>query len=339
MRPWRRGGDWWGVALLVAAVLAQGVAAWFPFTLDPPRVEDNAARQLPDGSLRFRDAAARALAAPPGTLDADAQRVHVHLVAVPSTTDQHGPARLVSLAENHRNADLMIGQERDRLVVRVQRRASDALGRPALEVPDVFRAGRPVELDVAVRGERLDVVVDGRPVARQALGPEPLRTWDLRFPVAFGDDPGGGRIWHGTLTAAAMTVDGERVEYTAPGAVATPEEAIWVLPDQMRAVLDAPDAGQRRRALLHLGAFVAIGGLARMVSSWRLWRLAGATLLLSLVLQAGKSVIEGRHPSLIDVAAHVLGVLLGAVLITRWRRRARAPAVGAVTAGSRPAAG
>ena len=319
----RAGAPWWSGVLLAGVLAFHALVAWVPFEPDPPARLDNAA-SLQGDTLRIdgRRAVARSVEGLPG-VGPETRHLEVELTAEPASADPHGPARILSIAASDRVANLMIGQEHGDLIVRVRGPDTTRQGRPALVVDDAFGPGNPTAIRVRVTPERATVAVDGRVAVSEERGPEALAAWDPGQGLWLGDGPGVPRPWQGRLTDVALTVDGERVDYLDPAVLDVPAR-VWYVPERVVGLARIPDAAARARSLLHLVGFVPVGALLAVVLGRRaaLARVGVLALAASVVLQLGKTSIAGRHPSLLDVGAHLLGALLGSWLVLRHRARA-----------------
>ena len=306
--------------LLVAWILFQVVVAWYPFELDPPRLVDNAVSSAADGSLRIAGDHVRAVGVLPGPAPDswEPARFHVDLLVQPATAAQSGPARILAVSEDTIRHNLMVGQDGADLVVRVRRPGSDPLGRPAFTVPDVFAGADPVAVQVTVGEPEITVLVDGELRDSAPLDGNPFATWDPAYPLSLGDEPQGGRVWNGQIFRATVTAGGDTVDYLAPRNLERPQR-IWYLPDHVQESLGLPSPSAARRSILHLGSLAVLGVLAVAYygPALRPRSLAVPVLTGSLLVQVGKLLIAGRHPSLLDVGAHVVGAVVGAAAAAR----------------------
>lgn len=311
----RRG---WLLALLAVLLAFHTFVAWAPFEPDPPRRVDNAA-SLRDDVLNVdgRRAVARSAEGQPG-IGPESRLVDVEVTATPARDDQRGPARILAVAQSDRRANLMVGQEQADLIVRVRRPGANAHGRPALVVDDALEAGRATAIRVRVTPEGVSVDVDGTAAATARDGPDLLAEWDPSHRLWLGDDPRVPRAWHGTISEAVVTVDGGRVDYLDDGVLDVPERT-WYVPERIIGLSRLPDATASTRSLLHLIGFVPVGVVLALLQRQRatLVRSAALALCWSVALQLGKTSIAGRHPSLLDIAAHAIGALLGSWLVLR----------------------
>lgn len=313
----------WALALLV---VVHTFVAWFPFRLDVPGYLSVDVEREASGALVLDGRRIVAEGRPPwtGTDLGTAEAVDVVLEVRPASALQHGPARILAVSGGYTDASLMIGQERDSLVVRVRHAGSDAGGNPPLLVHRAFARGGWVRVRLQVTDGRVTVAVDGLGHRAIAVDGVPMRTWDPDHPLRVGDERGGARAWNGEVRRAVVTADGHAVDYLAPGALAIADRA-WYLPERLQQPLAPPDARARIRSTLHLVAFVPVGAL--VVAARRtppglaaVGAIAGA---FALALQLGKIVLDARHPSVLTVLMQAAGALAGAWLLVRLGERRR----------------
>ena len=130
--------------LLVVTLVLLAIEAWYPFRPELPLWRPSAPERSAEG-VTFGGDGDR-LASPAG-MDwvaeaAATDRLAVRLEARTGQAVQQGPARLLAVSENHFQADLMVGQDGDDLVVRLRRPGSDPSGDPPFRVDDVFADDR-----------------------------------------------------------------------------------------------------------------------------------------------------------------------------------------------------
>ena len=314
------------LALLIVWLAAQIVIAWAPFRLDLPQPVNNGAEFLEDGVLVFSGNHARAVTDPPLPWDKVGD-VTVDLTVKTENREQDGPARILTIARDHLNANLMIGQEGDALIVRVRRSGSDDLGRPALVVSQVFEHPEwqciRVQVDDSVR-----VTVDGGATVKGVLGEDPFTTWDATYQVALGDEVTGNRSWRGVIRNARISTGGQNHDLLAPGALEIPAAFLYV-PARVRDAIRPPDLSAAFRSMLHLMAWIPAGALLafRLPVHRRMLRVGVFAVGFALLLQFGKVVIDGRHPSLLVVVMQTVGalggVLVAGLVLWYWGTRRR----------------
>ena len=316
------------LAFLIVWLVAQVVIAWAPFRLDLdlPRSVNNDAEFLEDGMLAFSGDQARAVTDPPLPWNRT-RDLTVDLTVRSGHRDQYGPARILTIARDHHNANLMIGQEGDALIVRVRRSGSDDRGIPPIVVSQVFE--RPewqrirVQVDDSVR-----VTVDGGATVTRMLGVDPFTTWDPTYRIALGDEVAAVRPWNGVIRDAHISAGGQRYDLLSQGALDIPATFLYV-PARMRDTIRLRDAPAILRSVLHLMAWIPAGALlaVRLPVHRRMLRVGVFAVGFALLLQLGKVVIDGRHPSLLVVvtqtAGALTGVLVAALVLSYWCTRPR----------------
>ena len=197
----------WPIAMLVAALVALVVASWFPFRPELPWEPRRGPDTASAGEVRFDGSSV--LVSPPGVdwvADAAASgSLRLAFDARTDVTDQRGPARLLSISRDTLQADLMIGQDGDDLVLRVRRSDSDPSGDPAFGIVDVFAPaalGRWRHVVVDLQGGRVTVELDGVVVVDE---PAELTGWDPAYRLSLGDEATGRRGWVGELRNVEAT--------------------------------------------------------------------------------------------------------------------------------------
>lgn len=312
-------------ALLVAALVVNLVVAVVPFRLDLPRPVSNRLEHRQGGIWQFRDPSiARTLQGPPWLTDArQTGSITVYMRVRSDGSGQHGPARIFTSSANFRQRNITIGQQDTDLVVRLRRPGSDPNGVPALVVPDVLHSGRWRDVMVEISPGRVRVLVDGKTRVDRLLPDNALAGWNPDFVVALGNEVIGERAWTGAIAAAEVTTPARRHDLLASQALVVPA-GWWHVPERLRSFLDVGGVIGLGVALLHLLAFVPVGFLlvrtrARQASWAAVLREVGA---LSLTIELLKVAIAGRHPSIVNLCAQLVGGLGGALMSAtsrRWR--------------------
>ena len=323
--PWLRG---LATVALIVLVAFQALVAWVPFQLDAPGRYDNGVAQRSDGSLEVTGPRALAASEPPEALASagDATTVQLDLDVTPADGSQEGPARIFAYSRDYQHANLMVGQERADLLVRLRRAGADDMGEPSLRVHDVFEEGQRLTATVVVGEGGAGVAVEGHEPVTTGMDAPAVPMWDDSHLITIGDDPRGQRVWQGVVHEATLSVDGQPTDYLAPGALEMPDR-VWYAPTHRWRDSLVPDPSAMRRSVLHLMAFVPIGALllARRRAVARPASVIAPAVAISVTLQLGKLVVDGRHASLLDIGAHSLGALAGAVAIAAVLRRWRPP--------------
>jgi hypothetical protein len=312
-------------ALLWIAVLTlYWASAFYPFRWDPPRLVTNQARRLPDGSLRLGDPSIVRSTGAVAWLDKAVACgcLTVDLEVWAGAPVQEGPARIFTVSKDTRHTNLTVAQQGSDLVLRLRRSGSDVNGLLPLRVPGVFRepGWRHITVDIA-RGA-LRVNVDGAPLIRETLGPDPLRSWDRSFHLALGNELTLGRPWVGDVRRVRVRVEDELVDILEPGGLEIPAEWQYV-PARLRApLLWFGGAGRVLDVVLNLAAFLPLGWILAAFRRLPLVWVVAVCTALSLSMEVGQIFFDERVPSLIDLAVNVVGGVLGAILATRMGTRA-----------------
>lgn len=312
-----------GLVLLVAA-------SWAPFQLDVPRLRTNQAELTDEGILELRPPSLVRTSGPPAWLEdvIAADAFTLRLDARSAAPQQDGPARIVSVSWDVSRRNITLGQLGSGLALRLRHPGTDQQGQPQLIVPEVFATSswRTIELDV---GDRLRLEVDGELVHDETLAPEPLAGWDPSFPLLFGDERSGTRPWAGAVRDVVLTVDGRTHDLLATDELRRPDR-FWDLPERLTEGRSRVSTLAVLTWLLHLVASAAVGGLLALARPGAalgrpgpsIARTAGWWALVVVVVNLGKVVIAGRHPSVGTALLQLCGGLLGMALVhaTSWTR-------------------
>lgn len=294
----------------VASLLfvAAAIEAWVPFRPDVPWSRRHPPVVLAEGAAHF-DGTAALLSDPDrpppwlAALDRDAPFT-VHLRAAAADAEQDGPARLLALSGSIYSANVVVGQQGDRLTVRVRRPGSDWRGEPALDGGPIFADGAAHDIDLAIDGDVVELRVDGALQDRREAQGGVLSHWEQQHRLALGDEPTGDRGWRGTLSEAVVQGDdllrGPTLHAAEGTVIHTRLTRFWrLLPD------DRPSITVAR-----IGSFLLLG-LA--VPPRRRTVLAAAVFPFALTL--GKVFIATRDPILADAILASAATLTGIALL------------------------
>ncbi|HCN07910.1 MAG TPA: hypothetical protein DIT01_08245 [Lentisphaeria bacterium] len=123
----------------------------------------------------------------------------LEVVMRPANLTQTGPARIVSISQGSANRNLMLGQSKDMLVVRLRTTETSPNGtNPALHTKAGVLTGERQHLVFVRKAETHTLYVDGTPVASLTV-PGDLSTWDHAMPLLVGNETGGDRTWEGEV--------------------------------------------------------------------------------------------------------------------------------------------
>lgn len=318
----------WGWRLAGGAVLAALiVGSWAPFQLDPPRLAQNGIEMVDGVGWRLAGAPLALTHAPPAWVDdiMAGGSATIDLRVRPAQRQQTGPARILAVsdpddggqARDLRYHNLMIGQEGTDLVVRVRRPDTDPRGSPALIKADVFQPDTWTDIRVVV-GPTIVVEVDGVTAVAEDVGGW-QGWWDPTFVLSVGNTPSGVRPWHGVIAAATITSGGAVYDVLGDSALVTPDR-VWVIPERLRAPDERPLSERALIGVVH----IIVGAALVCTIAWALPRARprsalATSMLLSIVVNAGKILIAGRHPSVVTVLLQASGATAGFLAVVRPR--------------------
>lgn len=300
----------WALGALLVAT------SWYPFVLDPPRRIANTALRLSDGSWKL-DSNSLVISRIPAGLSESAQYRPFELRVEASTSldGQSGPARLFSTGEHPWDPGLMIGIDHHEIVVRLPcgAPAPDAEAEWRLQFDSTRDIDLTLKVDNSLASHRvLYSVGTGRweplqnkcPRGASPTLPDVQRYLTLGN-VASGHRPFVGQIRSLSLIGTAQTDDLLRtLRWEAP-------PNYWRWPER----LYEPAPGLGSEALSFVWHFLSLAALAYLLATHATGRglrgVAVIALALATTLVAGKLLIAGRHPSLLDFAVNVAGAMTG----------------------------
>jgi VanZ family protein len=312
-----RPGPGWAAALVGVVVLLV-LTAYYPFDWDPPRTVRNHVTRTAGGTLRFGAPAMAVTAGTPRWLDEARAtgRLEADLEVSSWVDPGAGPVAIMMLADGYWDADFVIGQDRDMLLVWLRRTGTGGNGAPPLVVRGVFRPDRWVAVRLRLAPAEVRVEVDGTTRLVAPLPGGSLRRWvDARF--ALGREVHRGGPWRGEVRRALVRTPGQRVDYLRPGALEVPERFLYV--GEHLLPFPPPTKTEWATVVLHLGSFVLVGFLL-VLSRRPPARPLPATLAatgIALAIAAGKFLFHGRHAAAADLVVEAAGALLGVLLARR----------------------
>ncbi len=114
-----------------------------------------------------------------------------------------GPARIVSFSSGLRSRNFTLGQQGDRLVLRLRTATTGQnADRPQLDLGRL-EAGRPAHVVVSYTAGRLVAWLDGEKTLESDAVQDGFFHWRAR-PLVFGNEWQAERPWHGTIEAVAV---------------------------------------------------------------------------------------------------------------------------------------
>jgi hypothetical protein len=306
-------------AYLAAALYVVG--SWYPFLPDPPRYVVNDASVREDGwhfegqGILRTPGAARSLGAA-----IERRNLEIELTVAAGAPKQEGPASILTVSDGVGDENLVIGQRGVDLVMRIKldRRG----GRRYLDgrFPGAFSSGEDVSLILSVTDERIAATTQGFPGGSVDVDGTVLGAWDAEQRLTLGNHSSGARGWDGVISAARVTTDLGTTDLLSSTEMTAPNR-YWVLPDRLTATRDRPRWREASLALLH----VLVGAV--MVALWasyptrRLLPVVGGWAVAAMVVNGGKVLIAGRHPSLTTTILQIAGGVCAAMCVAVARRR------------------
>jgi hypothetical protein len=305
--------------VLAGVLVVLIVGSWWPFRVELPSVYWRDPVVQDDGSWRFAHGGLAGGEAPPPWLEQvlASGRFELELVIRPAASGQSGPARILSLSADAGSGrdtleqNLVVGQDGADLVVRFRQPDTDLVGRPPLTVPAAMLEGQRREVTIRADVDELVVSVDGQVEASTALPASWPATWDPDAVLTLGNTPSAVRPWRGEVEAAAMRTSDATHDLLAAGSVTALDR--WEIADRRLGALGGRSpARQIPVGLLHVAAGVLLGAaLVRVRPQRSVVRTVLLIVLISLVLNAGKLAIDGRHASTATFLLQVAGGGLG----------------------------
>ncbi|MDF1850339.1 MAG: DUF1592 domain-containing protein [Verrucomicrobiales bacterium] len=130
----------------------------------------------------------------------DLREFSVEFWFLPENLKQGGPARILTFSKNTSERNFTIGQEKDRLAVRLRTNKTDRNGMPGLlSSGERLRTEWTHGVFVYQAGGDSLLYLNGKLAGKQRFG-DNLSKWDVSFPVLVGDEASGGRDWRGSLS-------------------------------------------------------------------------------------------------------------------------------------------
>lgn len=305
------------IALAVVLVV-NVISSWYPFVLELPQRVTNTAQRQPDGTWDL-DGNSRVTGHAPESVAAAMARSQFRLTveARPALPDQTGPARLFAIGHSPYDASLMIGIERDEVVLRLPCSAASAESDAEWRMPmpgwrevavsvwfDPSAAGLTPTIQVGT-GPRVQLK-SNCPKGTTPRLPDVEASWTLGN-VYTGHRPFVGRIVKLELAVAGTGQPADLLDDARWQAPAT----FWMWPERVH-----QHAGNDNilAAAWHFVGFVPLGYLAGMAIPYLGYpRVLASALAFSVVLNGGKLLIAGRHASLVDLLVNLAGILVGLV--------------------------
>jgi Concanavalin A-like lectin/glucanases superfamily len=121
----------------------------------------------------------------------------------PDRLDQSGPARIISFSSSAYSRNFTLGQERDKLIVRIRTPRSGDNGVNPETAVGTLATTAPVHVTVTYRPGELVTYLNGKEVYRGESLQGDFSNWAPHH-LLFGDEFDGNRDWAGTLEGVAI---------------------------------------------------------------------------------------------------------------------------------------
>jgi hypothetical protein len=122
----------------------------------------------------------------------------------PGNLTQAGPARIVTLSTDTSNRNFTLGQDKDRIDVRLRTTKTDKNGLPSLaSAKKSLRKSLTHVVFTRARDGKTRLFLDGKKAAEGAAKGD-FSNWDGNARLAIGDEVSGGRGWTGKLHRVAI---------------------------------------------------------------------------------------------------------------------------------------
>jgi hypothetical protein len=258
-----------------------------------------------------------------------AESVKLSLEVRPQSSNQSGPARILTISEDIYDRNLMLAQDGDDLVLRLRSEITNGDGvvdgHPVARVENVLHVGRWVAIDLAIRPGRLTIAIDGRQEVDAALPPAVLATWNSSYGLALGNEMTCNRPWLGEIRNPVITAPGGGTSYAEPREVARPDRC-WVVRHAPKLVplVDFDLADAARNIVMYVPLGCLLGLMVRSRNPWTLSALALAVVAVSAAFETAQLFVPSRFPSVDDLIFNTLGGALGVWLGFGLQRRAAA---------------
>jgi hypothetical protein len=301
--------------LLALLIIGYYALAFFPYELATRSLVENQAQFLSDGSLSF-ERGGIALSLPPHSWlrpESSVRPTKFYVETFSLSSEQTGPARIVSFSIDPFERNITIGQENSDLIVRIRKSMSNLNGTPNFVIADVFGNSSWRTIEVRLSSDSFQVLVDGATRLSESLPTGYWLLWDDAYPLVFGNEASGDRVWQGYIRKAQVCAASECVNYVQPSMLQLPKR-YWSGPT-WRNVLDNQHyfATTPTDVFINLLFFMPLGFLLARLAEPPVG-LAKALIvatLISVSIEAVQFILAYRVTSLIDVIVNLVGSGLG----------------------------
>jgi hypothetical protein len=299
------------IAALWAMMMITVVSSWYPFTLDLPKRVVNSAVQHNSGAWDLDGNSRVISASPPAMASAllSGGRFNITVEAIAAVADQTGPARLMSIGSTPYDPALMIGIDRNDVVLYVpcDGAASNVDADWRIPFGGDSRLVASLWIDKGGDGTVVSVQVNNQPRVRLdnrcPAGTSPTLP-ETKAPWALGNVASGHRPFIGRIVKLEMSQDGRSIDLLRAVTWQAPV-VFWLLPERLFQPSNG-FSGDVLAALWHAVSFALLGYfLADASRHWRTPQLLAFIVIFALILNGGKALVAGRHPAVIDLLLNV----------------------------------
>lgn len=337
---------------MLSMVVIYAAVALYPYKWEPPQKMKNPVKRV-DGGLSFSGASSARTKTPPSWMSAaiETGSFQLDLLVAPATSDlRHptsGPGRILTVSDSHSTRNLMLGQDRSDLVVRVRTVATDLDGQPEIRVNDVFTSTDLVKITVRVENGIVSVLVDDILRANRHIGSSAFANWNLSYRLALGNEFDPDRewlsrgcsllriscqimldkivrdtdgYWMGLVKKAEIETARGTVNYVGHDRLVVPDD-VWLL--RIDPTLIPLSSLQLRDALINFLGFFPLGyvlvwcrGPRETIMSVRamgfILSVIAIGFMISVTLELCQIFFAERKPSINDIILNTIGTLIGA---------------------------
>ena len=244
-----------------------------------------------------------------------------------ASSEQSGPARILSVSADSDRRNFTVGQENSDLDVRLRTPATTLNGLPSYAIPGVFSQSAWTEIAIMVRSSRISIRVNGETLLSAAIPQRSLAAWDPHYRLALGNELTGDRPWMGEISSAIVRVGDHNFDYLGGDSLVVPPwywtnlnlRPFWTI--AFRGV----DPYTPLDGLLNLACFIPFGfllGASTRKGGWRVVAVVG-TMFVVLAVEIAQLSLDTRHSSVLDWALNSLGTIAGVYIGSRHRRVGR----------------
>lgn len=171
------------------------------------RIRGKGFQRIDGGGLRLTGKASLQSTSAANRLDVSIERsgelsLEVWLRA--DSTNQTGPARIVSLSKDSSNRNVTLGQDGDKIDVRFRTSKTSLNGLPSVaSSAGAIKKRLTHVVYTRARNGEARIYVDGKQLANKKVSGG-LQDWDPSYKLSIGDEITGGRPWKGTLYLVAI---------------------------------------------------------------------------------------------------------------------------------------